>query len=124
MIDSFSLHIGFHQVEFGRVNRHFKVPNPAPDNGEGREMLQDLSSEVADAKRFYKFVQKIHTEYRALRRGIPSTMLTEERIAQLQNVGFEISTKPDRSVPDLDWSTRIQQLEAFQSEMGHLRVDP
>jgi len=111
-------------VEFGRVNRHFKVPNPTPDNGEGREMLQDLSSDVADAKRFYKFVQKIHTEYRALQRGIPSTMLTEERVAQLQNVGFEFSTKSDRSVPDLDWSTRIQQLEAFQSEMGHLRVDP
>ena len=87
-------------------------------------MLQDLSSDVADAKRFYKFVQKIHTEYRALQRGVPSTMLTEERVAQLQNVGFEFSTNLDRSVPDLDWSTRIQQLEAFQSEMGHLRVDP
>ena len=51
-------------------------------------------------------------------------MLTEEWVAQLQNVGFELLTKLDRSVPDLDWSTRIQQLETFQSEMGHLRVDP
>ena len=66
----------------------------------------------------------IQTEYRPLQRGVPSTMLTEERVAQLQNVGFEFSTKLDMSVPDLDWSTRIHQLEAFQYEMGHLRVDP
>ena len=87
-------------------------------------MLQDLSSDVADAKRFYKFVQKIYTEYQALQQGVPSTMLTEERVAQLQNMGFELSMNLDRSVPDLDWSMRIQQLEAFQSEIGHLRVDP
>mmetsp|Transcript_32502 Transcript_32502/g.55370 ORF Transcript_32502/g.55370 Transcript_32502/m.55370 type:complete len:471 (-) Transcript_32502:138-1550(-) len=113
-------------VEFGRVNRHFNVPNPAPDNGEGREMLKDLSSDVADAQRFYKFVKKIQTDYRALQRGLPcaNNMLNEERIAQLQNIGFEFTLRPDKIVPEVDWSTRIQQLEAFQSEMGHLRVDP
>jgi len=114
--------LNLNQVEFGRVNRHFKVPNPAPDNGDA--ILEDPNSGAADANRFYKFTQKIHTEYRALQRGVPSTMLTEERIAQLQNIGFEFSTKADKTVPDLDWSTRIQQLEAFLSEMGHLRVDP
>ena len=109
------------QVEFGRVNRHFSVPNP--ENVD--DIIVDPSSEAADAKRFYKFVVKLNTDYRALQRGIPSTILTEERISQLHNIGFEFSTKPaQKPVPDLDWTTRIQQLEAFQSEMGHLRVDP
>lgn len=108
------------QVEFGRVNRHFNVPNP-----EHADMIVDPSSDAADAKRFYKFVVKLNSDYRALQRGIPSTILTEQRIHQLLNIGFEFSTKPARkAVPDLDWTTRIQQLEAFQSEMGHLRVDP
>ncbi|KAL7438389.1 hypothetical protein ACHAXH_007609, partial [Discostella pseudostelligera] len=112
-------------VEFGRVNRHFNVPNPIPENADGREMIVDPSSDVADAKRFYKFVVKLNTDYRNLQRGIPSTILTEERINQLINIGFEFSTKPaQKAVPELDWNTRIQQLEAFQSEMGHLKVDP
>ncbi len=112
-------------MEFGRVNRHFNVPNPIPENADGREMIVDPSSDVADAKRFYKFVVKLNTDYRNLQRGIPSTILTEERINQLINIGFEFSTKPaQKAVPDLDWNTRIQQLEAFQSEMGHLKVDP
>lgn len=109
-------------MEFGRVNRHFNVPNP--DNGLDNTII-DPSSAAADAKRFYKFVLKLNTDYRALQRGIPSTVLTEERIEQLLNIGFEFSTKPaQKTVPDLDWNTRIQQLEAFSSEMGHLRVDP
>jgi len=110
-------------VEFGRANQHFKVPNPAPDNGEGRVKLQNLSTDVAEANRFFKFVAKIHTEYRALRRGISSSMLTEDRITQLELIGFEFSTKVEKEVPEVDWSTRIQQLEAFRSEMGHLHVD-
>jgi hypothetical protein len=113
------------QAEFGRVNRHFNVPNPALDNADGQGIIEDPTSEAADAKRFYKFVVKLHTDYRALQRGIPSSILTEERIVQLRNIGFEFSSKPaQKIVPDLEWSMRIQQLEAFQSEMGHMRVDP
>lgn len=111
-------------VEFGRVNRHFNVPNPAPDNVENRGLLQDSSSDTADANRFYKFVSRIHSEYRGLQRGVASSFLTEERIVQLQSIGFEFNTKQDKDVPEIDFSTRIQQLEAFQSEMGHMRVDP
>jgi len=40
-----------YQVKFDRVNRHFNVPNPFPNN-EYRD--HDLSSEVADQKRFYR----------------------------------------------------------------------
>ena len=77
-----------------------------------------------EANRFYKFVQKIHTEYRALVRGHPSSFLTEERLGQLRQIGFEFFTKAEKEVPEVDWSTRMQQLEAFHSQMGHLRVDP
>ena len=108
------------------LNRHFNVPSPLRDNGdaETREKLQNLNAEEKEQNRFYKFVQKIHTEYRALRRGVPSNFLTDERIQQLRNVGFEFELKNEKVVPVLDWSTRIQQLEAFHSEMRHMRVDP
>ena len=55
-----------------------------------------------------------------MQRGVPSTFLIEERISQLRNVGFEFSLKNGKVVPVLDWSSRIQQLEAFHSEMGHM----
>ena len=107
------------------MNRHFNVPNPGPNSYDGQETIDDPTSEVADAKRFYKFVVKLNTDYRALQRGVPSTILTEERIAQLRAIGFEFSTKPAyKVVPDVDWPTRVQQLEAFRSEMGHMKVDP
>ena len=127
--DSFTLclvpTIFSNQVEFGRVNRHFNVPNPGSNSYDGQETIDDPTSEVADAKRFYKFVVKLNTDYRALQRGVPSTILTEERIAQLRSIGFEFSTKPaHKVVPDVDWPTRVQQLEAFRSEMGHMKVDP
>lgn len=103
-------------VEFGRVNRHFNVPHPSPDNAESRVI--DPNSEAADQNRFYKFVAKLHADYRAMQRGVPPTVLTDERISMLHNVGFEFTTKPDKSVPEVDWSTRMQHLEAFQAEMG------
>ena len=85
----------------------------------------DMNSDAAEQNRFYKFVSKLHTEYRALQRGATSTMLNEERIAQLRNIGFEFSTKADKkSIPEVDWPTRLQHLESFKTEMGHLKIDP
>jgi len=131
-------------VEFGLVNRHFNVPNPATYNVNGRLLLQDRSPEVAEATRFFRFVQRIHHEHRNLQQGIPSNMLTENRLRRLEEIGFKFSNKAgpggrprahgrprhassaeaEKEVPDVSWSTRIQQLEAFRSEMGHLHVDP
>lgn len=81
---------------------------------------QSLSIE---ANRFYKYVQKIHTEYRAMKRGAPSCFLTEERIRQLGLIGFEFSDEVEKKVPEVAWSSRIKQLEAFRAKMGHLHVD-
>mmetsp|Transcript_22786 Transcript_22786/g.42942 ORF Transcript_22786/g.42942 Transcript_22786/m.42942 type:complete len:216 (-) Transcript_22786:715-1362(-) len=108
-------------VEFGRVNRHFNIPNPDdPDNFVGEH-----TTDVAEARRFYKFVSRVQTEYRALQKGLHVIMLNDERIAQLRNIGTPHRTRQERrTVPDVDWSMRIQQMEAFLSEMGHLRVDP
>ena len=124
----YSMHEQNLQVEFGRVNRHFNVPNPLREGGNS-QYLKDLTPELAEANRFYKFVAKIHIDYRAFRRGdgvaMPiHNMLTAERILQLREIGFEFGRKAEKSVPEMDWSARVQQLEAFRSEMGHLRVDP
>ena len=112
-------------VEFGRNNGHFNVPNPAKVGPWGDAADEDPNSEAADQRRFYKFVSKLHTEYRSVQRGIPSSMLTEDRITQLRNISFEFKcTRSEKVIPEVDWSTRIQQLESFKTEMGHLRVDP
>lgn len=106
----------FRQVEFGRANGHFNVPNPGPDHelSEGGEM---------DSKRLYKFVQKITTDYRAWLRADESS-LNDDRVRRLSEIGFPFSTRPEKTVPEVDWATRVQQLEAFQQETNHLRVDP
>lgn len=108
-------------VEYGRVNRHFNVPKEFNDTNRGIVM----NSDAAEQNRFHKFVSKLHTEYRAIQRGATSTMLNEERIAQLRNIGFEFSAKADKkSIPEVDWPTRLQHLESFKTEMGHLKIDP
>lgn len=113
------------QVEYGRVNGHFIVANPDAEENFAREPVTD----IAESRRFYKFVSRIQNEYQMWKKGKPVTMLNEDRIAQLNNIGFEFSISgyrkyKEREVPELDWVTRMQQMEAFQSEMGHLKVDP
>lgn len=73
---------------------------------ESEDVQIEDHSDYADAKRFYKFVQRVQTEYRSLHRGGTSSLLNEERIAQLRNIGFDFSVKPERIVPDVDWNTR------------------
>ncbi|KAL9178325.1 hypothetical protein ACHAXT_001753 [Thalassiosira profunda] len=108
-------------VEFGRVNRHFDVANPVPDGADP----PDANTEAAEAVRFYKFVKRLHTEYRALQRGGGTgNFLTPDRVEQLRAIGFQFNAKPEKEVPTLDWATRVSQLEAFHSEMGHMHVDP
>ena len=58
------------------------------------------------------------------RTGSGNGLLNDERIEQLRKIGFEFSARPEKVIPEVDWNTRIQQLEAFGQEMGHMRVDP
>lgn len=108
------------QLEFRRVNGHFNVPNP-----ESEGIHIENQSDFSDAYRFHKFVKRIDTEYRLLQRtGACNGLLNDERIEQLRKIGFVFSIKPEKVIPEVDWNARIQQLEAFGQEMGHMRIDP
>ncbi|KAL7535605.1 hypothetical protein ACHAWF_005212 [Thalassiosira exigua] len=115
------------QVEYGRVNGHYNVPDPVADNP--RATMDDLDRDTEKARRFHKWVKKVRAAYRSAGRsgGVrPGDFLTADRVARLREIGFDADAKVKAKspVPLLDWPTRLRQLEAFRAEVGHLRVDP
>jgi len=74
-------------VEFGRVNRHYNTQSPFPEGYLGEEGEQD--AELVNAHRFHKWVKRIHAEYRVYASGKLSRMLTDARVMQLREIGFQ-----------------------------------
>jgi len=110
-------------VEFQRVNRHFNVPRPEDTDGEDE-------TEAADALRFYKWVQQLHTGYRAHHNGTIG-ILNEDRIKQLSELGFEFKERipttkakaKKANITETPFEKRLEQIQKFQQELGHLNVD-
>jgi len=104
-------------VEFGRVNRHFDVP-PPEGSGAG----------VEEATRFYRWIGRLHTAYKAYQNG-NKTFLNEERVNKLLQIGFEFTSGPvmkrakRAAVPEIAFETRLEQLQSFYSEFGHYNID-
>ncbi len=77
------------QIEFGRINRHFDVPNPSSsstlevDDEDGKRV-----DKKSDAYRLYKWVESLHGMYRSYKLGRQSGSLTEERVVLLIKHGF------------------------------------
>jgi hypothetical protein len=69
-------------AEFGKINGHFDVPNPAYDEAMG-------NYQTAEASRFYKWVNSLHSEYHAFKSEEGSKVLNDERVLQLIKLGFE-----------------------------------
>ncbi|KAL7535623.1 hypothetical protein ACHAXR_006617 [Thalassiosira sp. AJA248-18] len=116
-------------VEFHRVNRHFNVPPPREDSG----VNDKDKSELAEARKFYKWFSQLDIWYRAYKNGT-TTRLNEDRIRQLVELGFEFKLGlefkggPRRKrgslpVPDLPFEKRKKQLQKFKAELGHLNID-
>mmetsp|Transcript_6664 Transcript_6664/g.15113 ORF Transcript_6664/g.15113 Transcript_6664/m.15113 type:complete len:805 (+) Transcript_6664:156-2570(+) len=111
-------------VEFSRVNRHFNVPCPEEAPGDKEEN----ETETTEALRFYRWVQQLHYNYRHYQYG-GQTSLNENRVNQLLELGFEFkegtapSTPKNAVVPDIPFEKRVEQLQKFQAELGHLNID-
>ena len=76
--------------------------------------------------------QALHRAYHAYKSGdnssVGSHVLTEERVNQLLDLGYEFkpganSKKGIRDVPDKPFETRLEQANKFQDQCGHLKVD-
>ena len=99
--------------------RHFDVPRP--------ELSTD-DPEASEAMRFYKWVQSLHKGYKAYLDG-KQGILNEERVNKLLGLGFEfkeeVRTKAKRAaVPEIPFEDRVEQLNKFHGEFGHLNIDP
>lgn len=62
------------KVAFGEAQGHYNVPPP-------------VSSDI-ESRRFYRWVQSLHLENRALQTGEESKLLSDTRLASLANIGF------------------------------------
>ncbi len=71
------------------MNRHYTVQSPFPEGYVGD--YQDQDAELVEAHRFSKWVKRIHTEYRSYASGKGSRMLTDARVMQLREIGFQFS---------------------------------
>ncbi|CAJ1932822.1 unnamed protein product [Cylindrotheca closterium] len=88
--------------DFKEEHGHFQVPK---------------SSETYKSLRTW--LQKSQTEYNKIQKGIKSHLLTDERIAQLESIGFHFG---DTEKENLEWNKRLQELKQFKVALGHFDV--
>lgn len=86
--DHFLLH-PILQVDFGRMHGHYHVQSPFLDNYLGS--VEDQDAEIVEAQRFAKWVKRIHAEYRSYTTGKEGCMLTDTRVMQLREIGFQFA---------------------------------
>ncbi|KAL7539283.1 hypothetical protein ACHAXR_009151 [Thalassiosira sp. AJA248-18] len=105
-------------VEYYNKHGNFDVPHPDEDAS-------------GDEAKFNKWAFRLHNEYRAYEKGTHSK-LNEERVARLKGINFQFKGPKSRGrpstnnlsiVPKLSWEKRVQQLESFKSDTGHMNVD-
>ena len=118
IILSFSLPHVIVLLYYLNLYRHFDVPRPAPNSDD---------PEASEAMRFYQWVQSLHKGYKPYLEGKQS-ILNAERVNKLLQAGFEfeeVRTKAKRAaVPEVPFETRVEQLNKFRGEFGHLNIDP
>ena len=78
------------------MNGHFDVPCPVSESNDEEDAdgaNEGDSGETAEALRFFRWVQRLHEEYRAFKNG-KQTKLNDARVTQLLNIGFEFKKPP------------------------------
>lgn len=76
-----------------------------------------------------RWTQQQHTGYRYFLRGEKYNGVNEDRINQLMELGFEfkdsnkIKGNRFQNIPDIPFERRLEQVQQFQEQMGHLNVD-
>lgn len=108
-------------IEYGQTNGNYDVP------------LQSTVEENTEEHRFYKWVNRLHNEYRSYQKGTQSK-LNAERVEKLQGINFVFKGPKARGrpssassqitvVPSISWEKRIEQVKAFKEEIGNLNID-
>lgn len=71
------------------MHRHYNVQFPFLDNYPGA--VEDQDSKIAEARRFANWVKRIHVEYHSYTSGKEGCMLTDARVTQLRDIGFQFA---------------------------------
>jgi len=119
-----------HLVEYHQQHGNFDVQCP---KSEEMDTSGDVgnSEETQEKYKFFKWVTRLHNEYRAFEKGT-SSKLNEERVEKLKKIDFTFKGPKSRGrpstgninpVPTLPWEKRILQLESFRQDTGHLNID-
>mmetsp|Transcript_10170 Transcript_10170/g.21758 ORF Transcript_10170/g.21758 Transcript_10170/m.21758 type:complete len:1030 (+) Transcript_10170:109-3198(+) len=77
----------------------------------------DVPLKYAPNQALGAFVNRQRTEYRKMQQGLQSR-LTEERIQDLDNLGFKWAIRVSRT----PWERRLKELKEFKAEYGHCNV--
>lgn len=80
----------YSKVAFGRLNGHYNVPCPIPENVDADHYNGD-DEQISNAFRLYKWVRRIINEYPGYLSGKSSRLLNEDRVRQLTDIGFEFN---------------------------------
>ena len=71
------------------MHRHYNVQSPFPDDYPGD--IEDQDAEMVEMHRLAKWVKRIHSEYRSYATGKEGRMLTDARVMQLREIGFQFA---------------------------------
>jgi hypothetical protein len=74
-------------VEFGKLNGHFNIPCPIPEHMEADGYHGD-NDNIAQAFMLYKWIIRLKEEYQVYTRGGHCKLLNEDRIKELNSIGF------------------------------------
>mmetsp|Transcript_24877 Transcript_24877/g.53664 ORF Transcript_24877/g.53664 Transcript_24877/m.53664 type:complete len:789 (-) Transcript_24877:315-2681(-) len=119
-----------HLVEYHQKHGNFEVPCPVSEEVDTNGDVGN-SEETEEKYKFFKWVSRLHNEHRAYEKGT-SSKLNEERVQKLKSVNFQFKGPKSRGrpstgninpVPSLPWEKRIQQVESFRQDTGHLNID-
>lgn len=77
----------------------------------------DVPLKYAPNQALGAFVNRQRTEYRKMQQGV-QTSLTEERIQDLNTLGFKWAIRVSRT----PWEQRLKELKIFKAEYGHCNV--
>ena len=82
--------------------------------------LKHKNDKNSEWKRLANWVSFQRLQYKKMKKGDPSSLLTEERRQELADIGFIFSVKDDN--PSSNWNSMLDELYRYKSTHGSCNV--